>query len=197
MGVRGLRFAHLGDVHLGSGFTYLPVNNDVYDSGTAADVHSGYGGNCSKEVDLVLISGDLLEYDMADKSLMRFINDSLAMVHCPVVMIAGNHDPLLPDSPYRNNSWPENVHLMQEEGWQVLYLEDLDAAVVGLSYQVPEDNLPRLESIPVLDDPAAYYKIVLVHGSYSEIEPFFVLSSNNQRAVAKSTCRLYRPGALP
>jgi exonuclease SbcD len=172
MGVRGLRFAHLGDVHLGSGFTYLSREQRRMRQRELQQTFTRVMEEIAlKEVDLVLISGDLLEYDMADKSLMRLINDGLAMVHCPVVMIAGNHDPLLPDSPYLTNSWPENVHLFQEEGWQVLHLKDLNAAVVGLSYQVPEDKLPRLTSIPVLDDPAAY-KIVLVHGSYSEIEPF-------------------------
>ena len=52
MGVRGLRFAHLGDVHLDRVYIF-PVNNDVYDSGNSSRRSPGYGGNCSKEVDLV------------------------------------------------------------------------------------------------------------------------------------------------
>lgn len=167
MTVEGLKFAHLGDVHLGYSFSYLPREKRLTRQRELKETFTRVVEEVVKEeVALVLLAGDLLEHGVADKTLMRFIDDNLSRISCPVLMITGNHDPLLPDSPYLSHSWPDNVHLFREDGWQAVRLEHLDTTVLGLSYHLPEERSHRLKSIPTFED--STYKIILVHGSFLE-----------------------------
>jgi len=171
MTAKGLRFAHLGDIHLGYGFLYLPREKRLARQRELTETFLRVMEHVAGEkVDLVLVAGDLLENNMTDKTLMRVIDDGLAMVRCPVLMVTGNHDPLLPNSPYLTHSWPDHVLLFKGSDWEVTRLEHLNTTVLGLTYHLPEENAPRLSSIPTIKDDT--YKIALVHGSFSEFPQF-------------------------
>jgi DNA repair protein SbcD/Mre11 len=66
-------------------------------------------------VDAVTIGGDLWEDEHVTPDTSRWVADRLGRLGLPVVMVAGNHDPLRPGGPYQRVDWPENVRLLPAE----------------------------------------------------------------------------------
>lgn len=67
----------------------------------------------SKKPDMVLVCGDLYEHTYTVKSSIHYICDQFDRIsEIPVLMIPGNHDPLVPGSFYSEHAWPSNVHLL-------------------------------------------------------------------------------------
>ena len=63
-----------------------------------------------KEVDLLLVAGDLFTDKFASPALLRFADHQFSRLgKVKVLVSAGNHDPLLPGSPWEAFSWQENV----------------------------------------------------------------------------------------
>lgn len=50
---------------------------------------------------------------------------------CPVFIAPGNHDALLPGSPYLENGWPENVHIFRTAEPERISLPELDIYGAG------------------------------------------------------------------
>lgn len=167
MAAKGLRFAHLGDVHLGHRFAYLPREKRRVRQREVRETFTRMLEEISRQgVELVLVAGDLFEHEAADKALVQTLQDRLGKVGVPVVVAAGNHDPLVSDSPYLAEGWPANVHVLRGPGWQVVDLPELDATVVGLSHQAPDDPGHGLEGVP---ETSRAHRIVVAHATLDDL----------------------------
>jgi exonuclease SbcD len=60
-------------------------------------------------VDAITIGGDLWEDEHVTPDTARWVSHVLGSVEVPVVLVAGNHDPLRPGGPHRRVQWPANV----------------------------------------------------------------------------------------
>ena len=61
----------------------------------------------------VLLAGDLFDSARVYRDTLEALRAALAACRCPVFIAPGNHDALLPGSPYLENGWPENVHIFR------------------------------------------------------------------------------------
>ncbi len=68
------------------------------------------------ETDFILVAGDLFEDNAVDRSLVQKVADVLGSAHCPVYVVPGNHDPIVPGSVWEHRSWKaaSNVTIMTE-----------------------------------------------------------------------------------
>jgi DNA repair protein SbcD/Mre11 len=66
----------------------------------------------SRDVDLVTIGGDLWEDEHVTPDTIRWVADRLERVGRPVVIVAGNHDPLHPGGPFDRAPFGANVTVL-------------------------------------------------------------------------------------
>lgn len=108
-----VKILHIADVHLDRPFVGMSVDTalerrrelrDAFDRCLALALEH--------HVDAVTIAGDLWEDEHVTPDTCRWIADRLAHLGLPVVLVAGNHDPLRRGGPYQRVDWPENVRLL-------------------------------------------------------------------------------------
>ncbi|NLY19383.1 MAG: DNA repair exonuclease [Clostridiaceae bacterium] len=109
---------HCADIHMGSPFKSLGLGN--YSSDRRIDIKKTFGNIINlaleRNVDYLLISGDLYEHDYAGRALIGWINEKLSRLGDKIcVLIPGNHDPYTEDSWYRNYSWAPNVRILSSK----------------------------------------------------------------------------------
>lgn len=158
-----MRFIHLGDVHLGaepeSGTGLGPVRR--------AEIWEAFRNVielCEQEqTDLLLIPGDLFH----GQPLLRDVKEVdylfRKLTKTQVVMIAGNHDCLLPSSHYYDVTFPEHVTFLMDTQADSVYLPDLNAEVFGLSYEARQIPEARYDAISINDK--GRINILLAHGN--------------------------------
>lgn len=117
--MRRLKLLHFADLHLDAPFTSLG------DAGVAEtrrqELRLAFRRIVetarTEAVDLLLAAGDLFEHDYAGKSAITLLQDGFESLGAtPVVIVPGNHDPLMPGSQYYSPGWPANVHILKDSG---------------------------------------------------------------------------------
>jgi hypothetical protein len=70
----------------------------------------------TEAVDFILTAGDTFENNGIERIKVREVAKILGSAHCPVYMIPGNHDPIIPGSVWEELTWGEyaNIHLLSE-----------------------------------------------------------------------------------
>jgi len=135
-------FVQLADAHLDSTISRklrLPQNKrDTLRN----DIRGAVAGACELALDcradLVLIPGDLFDYECLDRETPAFLLDLMRrLTPIPVLIAPGNHDSLRPGSPYgaaSGTDWPENVHIFRSPGFETVTLDRLGATVTGIGH---------------------------------------------------------------
>jgi exonuclease SbcD len=161
------RFIHTSDIHLDTSFSGSGFPSRLGDRkreairGTFRRIMDDARRD---EAGLVLIAGDLFESERVTPDTVEFIRQQFESLSSVRVFIApGNHDPFIPGSPYKEESWPDNVHIFDAEKFESVELPHLGVRVTGFGFERPhlEDRLFR--KLPVLSN--EYFNIVLAHGS--------------------------------
>jgi DNA repair exonuclease SbcCD nuclease subunit len=115
-------------------------------------------------VDLVLIAGDLFESERVTPDTVEFLRQQFEGLEPARVFIApGNHDPYIPGSPYKEELWPENVHVFDNEDFQSVEIHSLGIRVTGFGFERAHLEIPIFQKLPVLS--SDYFNIVVSHGS--------------------------------
>ncbi|MGN0504940.1 MAG: exonuclease SbcCD subunit D [Lachnospiraceae bacterium] len=158
-----MRFIHLADVHLGaepeSGTPLGELRKqEIWDA--FADIIE----KCEKEqTELLLIAGDLFH----GQPLLREVKEVdylfRKLTKTKVVMIAGNHDCLLPASHYYDVTFPEHVTFLMDTQADSVFIPELNTQVFGLSYEKKQIPEPRYDGIQIED--ASRINILLAHGN--------------------------------
>jgi exonuclease SbcD len=115
-----VRLLQFGDLHLDAPFTSL-CDIDGRPNQRRQDLKRALSGiidiALSEAPDMVLICGDLYEHAYTAKGSINYVCDQFGRIpDIPVVMIPGNHDPLVPGSFYSGHRWPPNVHILGAGG---------------------------------------------------------------------------------
>ena len=165
--MKPVRFIHTSDVHLDTSFSGSGFPSRLGDRkreairGTFRRIIED-ARNC--DVDFVLIAGDLFELERITPDTFEFIKQQLATLNGVRVFISpGNHDPYVPGSPYREESWPANVHIFAAEEFQSIELAEAGVRITGFGFTHPFLEEHYFERLPVL--PNDLLNIVLSHGS--------------------------------
>lgn len=164
-----VRFLHAADFHLDSKFLSLGEPEKVtIRRKELAETFKKFiqFATLLKEqqaLDFIVIAGDLFEHDCYSphtlKTLLFYGLENLKPV--PVFIAAGNHDPLVSDSPYTIYDWPSNVHIFSDH-FQKIELRP-DVHIYGISV-TPENagknvlSQLKISNLEVLN-------IVVFHGA--------------------------------
>ncbi|QEI09001.1 DNA repair exonuclease [Pigmentiphaga aceris] len=186
-----LRFIHTADWQIGRHYGQF----DVEDGAVLADARIDTVGRiaqlaASRQVDAVLVAGDVFDTQAVSDRTIRRLFAALAPFAGPWIMIAGNHDAALADSVWTRAAQlgcvPANVH--RPNG--LLVLPDLRAAVLAApltqrhTYDDVTDAFDRLES------PDDHLRIGIAHGSVTGRLPDTIDSTNSIAADRASRARL-------
>ena len=104
-----------------------------------------------EQVDLLLIAGDLFHRQPLPQELKEVSYLFSTIPQTRVVLMAGNHDYLRPDSAYLSTAWSRNVACLFSRECECVRFPEIGTEVYGLSYyrqEIPEslyDGLHRLD----------------------------------------------------
>jgi DNA repair protein SbcD/Mre11 len=165
--MKPVRFIHTSDIHLdtsfsGSGFP-SPLGNRKREAirGTFRRIVEDARAH---QIDFLLIAGDLFEHERITPDTFEFIKQQFSALNPIRVFISpGNHDPWVPGSPYREESWPGNVHIFAVEEFQSVELPQLGVRITGFGFAHPFLEAHHFQRLPAL--PRDLFNIVLSHAS--------------------------------
>ncbi len=112
----------------------------------------------------VLIAGDLFDSSRVSQESLHLINNYFkSLPDVTVCIVAGNHDPYTPESPYITYNWSENVHIF---GDKLEFFEKGNIRIYGRSFTGYFARKTLLQDekgmLPELDK--NYTNILLMHG---------------------------------
>lgn len=114
-----------------------------------------------RQVQVLLIVGDLFEHRWVRPETVRTVAAELARFGRPTFIAPGNHDPRVANSYYNTFPWPPNVHIFGPE-WEAVPLPDLGVTVWGIGFDRWEVPDPPLAALRVQGEGL---HLAVVHGS--------------------------------
>lgn len=127
-------FIHIADVHLGA----VPEECNPWSIDRGKEIYETLFGVIKvceeKEVDLLLIAGDLFHRQPLLRELKELNYMFGRLTHTKVVIMAGNHDYIAMHSNYTDFKWNENTFFITNSDMDSVYLEELNTEIYGFSY---------------------------------------------------------------
>lgn len=116
--------------------------------------------------DLVLLAGDVFEHNRLPAALLDRAARILADAAVPVVVLPGNHDPLVRDSVYHRGGFAAlgTVHILGHTHEDSVLLEELDLEVRGRAHRSYDDMAPLAPAPPR----RTRWRIAMAHGHYQK-----------------------------
>lgn len=178
-----IKILHAADLHLDSPFEGLPAGKASVRRGEQRELLSRLAELTAREkLDLVLLSGDLLDsgntYFETGEELIR----SLGSMGVPVFIAPGNHDYYSEKSPYARLTLPENVHLFTSQQIECVELPEFGARVYGAAFT--DNRSPALLedfSAPKTD---GVLNIMCIHGEFGAKDSIYDPISEEQLAAS-------------
>ena len=160
-------FLHIADVHLDSAFS-------AHFDTDGARVRRNEVRRClsaiidkAKSVDILLIAGDLFDGRQVSAETVSFLKRKFSELESTkVFIVAGNHDPYLPDSVYAKEDFGENVYVFGTKA-ECIELAELKTRVYGVSFG-EEFCDGRLDVLPIVKDEGVS-DILLLHGDVTSM----------------------------
>ena len=116
--------------------------------------------------DLVLLSGDLFDGAYTARSYQD-LRDVLKAMEVPVFIAPGNHDFCGPQSPWKQELWPENVHIFGSSCIESVILPELNCRIYGAGFE-------RMDCPSLLEgfraDGREQYAIGIFHGDPTQVD---------------------------
>ncbi|HXA28559.1 MAG TPA: metallophosphoesterase [Candidatus Angelobacter sp.] len=160
------RILHLADLHLDRAFAGMACHGDLARRrrlGLRDALRRAGDAARSRNCDALTIGGDLYEHERADLETGRFLAETFASLRpLRVLIAAGNHDALLPDSLYARMEWPDNVAIFASNTLSPVPLAD-GLTLWGLSHLDPAWRGDPLAASPVGGDGGVH--LALFHGA--------------------------------
>lgn len=179
-----IRFIHTGDIHLGLRFTNTSFGpekgrkrrEELWNSFQRLVSYA-----VDKNIDLFLISGDLLEEDnFTQRDIARLSNILSSAEGVRFFIIAGNHDMLSSDSILSNWSFSNNVTVFKGTEVETKILDDIGVAVHGVSWIKSMDISDFISSTKVVE---GCHNIFMLHGDVISISKYMALEKKNLESL--------------
>lgn len=161
-----MKFIHTGDIHLGC----IPDQKNLWSQKRSTDIWQTFKDIISlahtNNASLILICGDLFHRQPLLRELKEVNHIFVSAKPVQIVITAGNHDHLIPGSPYCNFNWSDNVHFLSSKTMETIEFNSLNTVVHGFSYYSSEltgtdaSNITDALSCP--DDNKKH--ILMLHG---------------------------------
>ena len=158
-----IAIVHSSDLHVDDGYTARANGGDgtrglrvVLEAAVAA------------AADMVLLVGDIFEHNRLPLDLLERTTRLLDDAALPVVILPGNHDPLIAESAYARGAIaePANVHVLGITHDEAVVFADHDLEIWGRAHRDYIDMAPLGETRPR----TTRWQIAAAHGHY-EAEP--------------------------
>lgn len=144
-----VRFLHASDVHVD--------DRPGGDRGLVQLVDAAL----DMEVDLVVLVGDTFDNHRVATSTVALAVEALARLAVPVVVLPGNHDPVMDGMVYDRVELPGHVHLIRAAEGGTVELAALGLELWGRAHHGYDDNRP-LAGVPARG--AQPWQVALAHG---------------------------------
>ena len=120
------------------------------------------------KVDLVIVAGDLFDYNRVGDNLVSFVIEQLDSLPVPTFILPGNHDCLDSESVYHRAMWKDasNIRIFQAPEGETLTLPGL--SVWGKPIPSFFGNLRPLAGISQPDG-NGHWQIAVAHGSHDPL----------------------------
>lgn len=157
-----MKFIHIADVHWGMN----PDSDKPWSRDRAQAIKDTFRSVVRQttllDVDLLLIAGDLFHRQplLRDLKELNYLFSTIPSVR--IVIIAGNHDRIRPNSALLSFTWSPNVTWLSSESMDSVLLKELNTEVWGFSYHTTEIKEPRLADIQA--PLSSNIQILLAHG---------------------------------
>lgn len=162
--MKKIRILHTGDLHLGATFAHSQLPREIgrIRRQELWETFSSIINMVKTEnIDILLIAGDLFEYDYCSIADIARIDGKFREIEGVSVFISpGNHDPAVADSLYNTYGWSPNVHIFKGENLQGITVETLGATVWGCGWEGSE---MREEILRGFHAPVEHINILLLH----------------------------------
>lgn len=177
-----LKLLHAADFHLDAPFAALPPDRAAERRGEQRDLLNRLSDLAAgQRVDLVLLSGDLLDGGETRYETTQALARALERMRVPVFLAPGNHDFYSARSPYAALPWPANVHIFQGSGLSAVSLPELRCVVHGAAFTGPYRDDDPLAGVTVPGDGLVH--LAVLHGDvggrgrYGPIAPASIAGS--------------------
>ncbi len=163
-----IKILHTADLHLGAKFAGLGKSGDRLRAQLKKIFMKVIDLALEKNVDLLLVSGDLFNSNQVSRASSSFILGEFARLgKIHACLIPGTHDCFDNSSVYQNlepGSIPQNLHLLVDEENPFVFFEELGVTVYG---KPNKSNRGRENPLPALNQKFnSKYNIALAHGSF-------------------------------
>ncbi len=133
-----IKILHSGDWHLDSPIQGRSPEQTGLLRQALLQIPGQVAAICRREnCDLMLLSGDLFDGPYTQAGY-RALYNALQEVSVPVFIAPGNHDPVIPGSPWLTEVWPENVHIFKHAAIESVALPSLDCRIYGFGFESME-----------------------------------------------------------
>lgn len=161
--MRKLKILHTADLHMDSAFQGLGAGKAVVRRSEQRQLLSRLARLVQQEnVDLVLMSGDLLDSDSSYYETGEQLITSLGSMAVPVFIAPGNHDFYSARSPYARLKMPSNVHVFTKNSMETVELPSLSVRVHGAAFL--DKNSPSLLEGFSVERQEGMYDVICLHG---------------------------------
>jgi len=156
----GLKILHSADWHLDSPFVGFSEQQRQFLREAQRKIPGKVADLCRREdCDMVLLAGDLFDGE-ARQETVDILKRELENCGVPVLIAPGNHDFCGPDSPWLEESWPENVFIFTG-GLESVTIRGLNCRIYGAAFQ-SMDCASLLEDFQAQGDER--YCVAVLHG---------------------------------
>jgi DNA repair exonuclease SbcCD nuclease subunit len=117
--------------------------------------------------DVVLLAGDTFECHRLPDALLEDVAAMLAATARPVVLLPGNHDPIVPDAVYHRPALAglDNLHVLGLTHGEAVVFPALGLEIAGRAHRDYRDMIPFESLAPR----RARWRIAVAHGHYAPL----------------------------
>ena len=156
----GLKILHSADWHIDAPFTSFPSAQREFLRQEQLKLPGRIAEVCCREkCDFVLLAGDVFD-GTPSREAVDSVKRALAECRVPVFITPGNHDFYESGSPWREEQWPDNVHVFSG-GLDSVEVPGVSCRVYGAGYR-SMDCGPLLEGFRA--EGTEQYQIAVLHG---------------------------------
>jgi DNA repair exonuclease SbcCD nuclease subunit len=158
---------HTADVHLDCESYGKPEQRQAHRALYYRSFETIVSRAISAEVDVFLIAGDLFDHNRVPDETIAFAQEQLQRLHCPTVILPGNHDCLYTNAIYDRHDFQAacpNVQVITALNGQVLEFPALDLMIWGRAMEEHTPDFHPLAHIPTRHDQR--WHIAMAHGFF-------------------------------
>lgn len=161
---RAARLVHTSDVHVGN--ESRPAEGSEWPEMALAHLADVVALARGQSAQALLITGDFFDHNRVREELAVMAGSILGRAELPVVILPGNHDPYMANSPYVRcrSAFPANVHVISREEGELIALEDAGIQVWGQAHARYDDFAPLSVTPAWRED--ALWRVAVGHAHY-------------------------------